>query len=413
MKKVIVINVKQVFSLALFIFSCLTINAQIFWTENFDANTCVAGSGCSPSLVVWSVTSLGTNGGAANVWYVSDTESGMTPPSCGAAGMGNQSLHVGNVSTSSAAAFFCPTGDCGAAYDDSSPNEATNKRAESPVIDCTGKTNIIANFNYIEKGKALTDNGSFWYFDGATWTQLDPIAKSPAGCAPQGRWTAVAAISLPVSANNNPNVKIGFLWTNNGDGNAADPSFAVDDVTLCSNCLTLPIELVDFRASQLNSSVELYWETASEQNNDYFTVEKSEDGKNWDFVAKVDGMGTTNTLHSYQTTDFRPYSDISYYRLKQTDINGAFNYSKIILVNETPDGNELIFPQPSKDKFTLQTSIIYQEISLWNALGKQVNIPYTQSAGAIIFDSSKLSEGVYFLHLRNENSVLSKKVIIQ
>lgn len=413
MKKVGIFKIQQTFSLVIFIFIFLPLNAQIFWTENFDSNTCPAGYGCFPSLVAWTVTSPGANGVKANAWYVSDAESGMTPPSCGATGMGDQSLHVGNISTSTAAFFFCPTGDCGAAYDDTSPKEKTNKRAESPTINCTGKTNITANFNYIEKGKTMTDDGTFWYFDGTTWAQLDPIAKSPAGCAPQGKWTAIPSISLPASANNNPNVKIGFLWINNGDGNAADPSFAVDDITLCSNCLTLPIELLDFKANLLKSSVELYWETASEQNNDYFTIEKSKDGKNWDFVAKVNGMGTTNTLHSYQTTDLRPYSEISYYRLKQTDINGVYNYSKVIMLNDISDDDELIYPQPSKDKFTLQTQTIYQEISLWSAFGKQVNIPYTQSAGMIVFDASTLSEGIYFLHLKNENCTLSKKVVIQ
>ena len=225
-------------SLLLIIIFCITgaLNAQIFYTETFDGTPCATGSGCDPSIIGWTVTSTAVEGGDANRWYVSDTESGVLPPGCGVGGTGNQSLHVGNVSTSAAAFLFCPGGDCGAAYDDSGPGEITSKRAESPIINCTGQSNITVDFNYIENGQGATDDCSFWYFDGITWANIDPIAKSGL-CGAQGQWTAVASIALPASADNNPNVQIGFLWVNNGDGIAADPSVAIDEVTLTNNAV--------------------------------------------------------------------------------------------------------------------------------------------------------------------------------
>ena len=219
----------------------LNLNAQVFWTETFDGSPCAAGSGCDPSLVSWTVTPIvgvPVNGGNANKFYVSCQEMGNAPGICGsacAAGTGDQSLHVGNVSTSTAAPFFCPTGDCGASFDDSSPAEATNIRAESPTISCVGRTNITIAFNYIEQGGGVVDpgdNASLWYFDGVSWALLfDEPATVNGACSPQGKWTAFSTL-LPASANGNPLVKIGFVWTNDGDGNAADPSFAVDDITL-------------------------------------------------------------------------------------------------------------------------------------------------------------------------------------
>ncbi len=217
------------------LFSGITsLHAQVFYTEGFDGTACAAGSGCDPSIVSWTRVSQGAEGANANRWYVSDTESGVLPPGCGVGGTGNQTLHVGNVSTSTAAFLFCPGGDCGAAYDDSGPGEVTNSRVESPVINCTGQSNITVDFNYIENGQGASDDCSFWYFDGATWANIDPIAKSSL-CGAQGQWTAVTTISLPASADNNPNVRIGFLWINNGDGIAADPSVAIDDITLTNN----------------------------------------------------------------------------------------------------------------------------------------------------------------------------------
>ncbi len=214
---------------------------QVFYTETFDGTPCAAGSGCDPSLVGWNVTITGAEGGSANLWYVSDREAGLAPPACGASGGGDQSLHVGNVSTSTAAFLFCPGGDCGAAYDDSSPAEITDKRAESPVIDCSLQVGTItADFNYLEAGEALDDNMSFWYRDNVTaWTQIDPIAKSGTGCAPQGQWTAYSVV-LPASSSGNPDVQIGFRWTNDGDGAATDPSAAVDDITLTLTVTTTP-----------------------------------------------------------------------------------------------------------------------------------------------------------------------------
>lgn len=210
------------------------VKAQLFYTETFDGTACAATSGCDPSLVSWTTTNTGANGGAANKFYVSCQENGNAAGVCGSGCGTDQSLHVGNVSTSSAAFIFCPTGDCGAAYDDSGPGEITNKRCESPTISCVGQSNITIAFNYIETGENADDDASLEYFDGATWTTINAIAKSNnAGCAGQGRWTAFSA-TLPASADGNPSVRIGFLWKNDGDGVAADPSFAVDDITLTS-----------------------------------------------------------------------------------------------------------------------------------------------------------------------------------
>jgi gliding motility-associated-like protein len=211
----------------------------VFWTEEF-------GTGCSQGALAsaftgtngaWAVTNTGTNDASANQWYVSATESGMTAGSCGdgclGAGTTNRSLHIANVSTSPAAFIFCPSGDCGAAYDTGigANNVRTDKRAESPTINCSGQSNITAAFNYIEGGEAALDDATFWYFDGSTWTQIDNMPKTTTCGGGQGMWAA-RTVTLPASANNNVNVKVGFRWVNNDNGAGSDPSFAVDAITL-------------------------------------------------------------------------------------------------------------------------------------------------------------------------------------
>src|SRR5207249_2703406 len=92
------------------------------------------------------------------------------------------------------------------------------------------------SFNYMEYGDGTNDDATLWYYNGATWSQIDPLAKTQCcggNCNGnlQGKWTAFSML-LPVSANNNANVRIAFHWVNDDDGSGTDPSFAVDDVKL-------------------------------------------------------------------------------------------------------------------------------------------------------------------------------------
>jgi hypothetical protein len=94
---------------------------------------------------------------------------------------------------------------------------------------------------------------------------------------------------------------------------------------------TLPIELYSLNASVIDNSVKLNWVTLSETNNDFFTIERSQDGSKFETVGIITGAGNSNNLNDYEFLDLNPF-DINYYRLKQTDFDGNFSYSKIIVV---------------------------------------------------------------------------------
>jgi hypothetical protein len=97
--------------------------------------------------------------------------------------------------------------------------------------------------------------------------------------------------------------------------------------------ISMPIELISFAGKVDGGIVNLKWSTASEVNNDYFTIEKSEDGFTFDAVGYVDGYGNSNEVLYYEYVDENPYQ-LTYYRLKQTDYDGAYSYSSIIKVSE-------------------------------------------------------------------------------
>jgi gliding motility-associated-like protein len=206
--------------------------SQVFWTETF-------GTGCNSGTIAdgfvsangtWNVSATGPNGALANVWYVSAEENGQGVGNCGTACGSNPTLHIGS-----------GFADLGAAYltDNSFGDPTTNVRAESPSIDCSGQSDICLSFEYIENGDGLLDNHTLWYFDGASWTQLDNTPKTPITCAPQGLWS-IYNITLPASANNNPAVRIGFQWENNADGIGTDPSVAIYNIRLTGNDTTAP-----------------------------------------------------------------------------------------------------------------------------------------------------------------------------
>lgn len=92
---------------------------------------------------------------------------------------------------------------------------------------------------------------------------------------------------------------------------------------------TLPVKLISFNATLANEKVHCAWETASETNNDYFTIEKSKDGNGFEAVGNIKGQGNSNSNIRYSYTDNNPFSGISYYRLKQTDFDGKYTYSEI------------------------------------------------------------------------------------
>ena len=94
---------------------------------------------------------------------------------------------------------------------------------------------------------------------------------------------------------------------------------------------TLPVELLYFRAKVTDmETVRLEWKTASEINNDYFTVERSQDGTDWQAVTKIKGARNATEEQWYTGFDKRPYSGTSYFRLKQTDFDGKFTYSEVV-----------------------------------------------------------------------------------
>jgi len=120
----------------------------------------------------------------------------------------------------------------------------------------------------------------------------------------------------------------------------------------------LPVTLITFNAKISGAAVLCSWKTVAEVNNDYFTLQRSKDGKNFEDAGRVKGAGSSNNGHNYSYPDRNPYNGTSYYRLKQTDYDGTTTMFQTIRVKR--DGNvsaEKILqvqPNPVQDEFSVQ-----------------------------------------------------------
>ena len=176
----------------------------------------------------------------------------------------------------------------------------------------------------------------------------------------------------------------------------------------------LPIELLSFSGRCNQQNVILKWSTATEINNNYFTLERNTDGMSWLAVGTVDGAGNSSSRLNYSFRDTEPYNGIFYYRLKQTNFNGQFKYSAVIAIKNCKEKvSELsIYPNPGNGTFNLLFSGFkeqVQSVKIYNILGERVY--YSQSYQSVI-DISDKPAGAYFVHFNLNGSNITEKIMI-
>ena len=171
------------------------------------------------------------------------------------------------------------------------------------------------------------------------------------------------------------------------------------------NSLTpLPIKLINFTAMPVNNDyVKLDWQTVSEINNDYFTIERSIKGIDWQEISRVNGAGNSVAFLSYSATDHKPYLGISYYRLKQIDFDGQFEYSQIRSVNirKLDNSQTEIYPNPANNQITLiSNENELQTVRIYNILGQDVTsliLTVVKNETKLLIDLSQLNTGTYYI----------------
>jgi hypothetical protein len=213
----------------------------------------------------------------------------------------------------------------------------------------------------------------------------------------------------------------GVLWSDHGNGgttgdivsgtvssSAPIPASAGwQAFTLASSTLAnaLPIELLEFNASCSREGAIVTWKTATEIDNDFFTLESSADGLVWTVVTHVPGAGNSQDERNYSYLDRTcfeaPCAHQTYYRLKQTDYDGAYKYSSVISLQCDRLRLFTVFPNPSNGSFTIKVAgDLTYAIKVTNSIGQVVFMGRTLGVetGVILPD---LPAGVYYVTLSN------------
>ena len=189
----------------------------------------------------------------------------------------------------------------------------------------------------------------------------------------------------------------------------------------------LPIELLSFSAECNDKFINLFWSTASEKNNEFFTIERSTDAQNFYSVLTIKGANNSNSIINYSATDNSPLGGISYYRLKQTDIDGRYTYSQIIVACkdklENINLSINLYPNPS-----IEGQSVYLDIDgfkdkeilvvVLNILGEKLfsKVTVTDVSSFVIeaIDSyTRLSPGTYFVIASSNSNLFHRKLVIK
>jgi len=182
----------------------------------------------------------------------------------------------------------------------------------------------------------------------------------------------------------------------------------------------LPIELLTFDAEYNGATVDLSWSTATETNNDFFTIERSKDARNYEIVGTVLGAGNSNSILTYKSNDDKSLSGTVYYRLKQTDYDGQFEYFPPVAVSVTSVQTEMnvsmVGPNPFNSEFFVEFNSGNLEpvgVYLYNVRGQLVfKDSYIPSEGENRYtykDNNNLPPGYYVVSLQ-QNNVYTKGV---
>ncbi len=180
----------------------------------------------------------------------------------------------------------------------------------------------------------------------------------------------------------------------------------------------LPVTWLGFEGTLHNQEVVLRWYVASQINNDYFLVERSQNMMDWEVINEVDGHGTTTQLIRYTATDAQPLIGETYYRIKQIDFDGKFDYSKTISINYTGNDDFIaLFPNPVEDNILnirLEGLTGMMNLEIYDNRGVLVKSENFESLGNLTYkiDTSPLSNGLYYLSMSNGLKKVTKKFLI-
>jgi hypothetical protein len=197
--------------------------------------------------------------------------------------------------------------------------------------------------------------------------------------------------------------------------NTLAATFDIDNISVVAPVTTLPITLTSFTAKSVDKSVLLNWNTASEENNDYFDLLHSANGKSFTAIGKVKGAGTSKVSNDYSLVDENPFAGTNYYKLVQHDFDGKSSASDVISVDSKIAASQLSVYAASSDlRITLSSpNKTKGKLQLFDISGRKLSESSVEvNKGYNTFPIlSTLQNGIHFLRYTTESEVINQKFL--
>jgi trimeric autotransporter adhesin len=188
------------------------------------------------------------------------------------------------------------------------------------------------------------------------------------------------------------------------------------DALNASCVIMLPVTWLDFTGQLVTNKVILNWKTASEQNNTGFDVERSADGRSWSKIGFIPGKINSALLSSYSYSDLSPLKGLSYYRLKQIDLDDKFTYSSVVRINYVINGEVAIWPNPVKDLLNIEINQRYRNEKMYLTVTDMkgtVLVSRIATHGNLAISTSGWPKALYVVTLKSEDGIMMTRKILK
>lgn len=257
------------------------------------------------------------------------------------------------------------------------------------------------------------------YWENAASSGINSCAALQGGDLVVGRWNGAAWENRSNTIVGGITGTCGTFGTVTSDVLTAFSPFTFSSKSPIVN--PLPVELLSFTGKNNGKENVLEWVTATEVNNDFFTLERGMDGYTFEEIATVKGAGNSNSVKSYKSLDKEPLNGINYYRLKQTDVDGTVKYApNVIALKNEKEIDYTLYPNPVNKELVIYADLMDQEninITITDISGRKVMEQKQFIIGggnAVSINTSQFSEGIYFVLLNRENStMISQKKFVK
>lgn len=274
-----------------------------------------------------------------------------------------------------------------------------------------------------------SNGGQFGFYDWAMWpyngvstcSQISGNILPPVRCTWNATTIGGTGLAAPIPAGGNAgnygpplNVTAGqqyILCMSNWSYATANVVLDFFGTATIQCASLLPVEFISLDATQIGQEVLVEWRTSSEINSDYFSVQRSKDGYDWETIGRIDASGTSQTEMQYNYVDHQPLSTISYYRIEEFDMNGLSKITDAVDIYMKENGISA-YPNPASTVCNLR-GVQHSLLSVYSASGSLV---WQHSSGenyVVQIPIENWANGSYAMVVVGENKTTFVKLLVQ